>query len=127
MNVLIVEDNKPVGLVLARVVRELGLGAIMAPDGEGALRMFRQREVHLAIVDVQLPGRDGFSVTRAIRDDVGSSLPIILISANIDKGTQQQAGQAGADEFLAKPVRPGRLAELLRQYLPLPVTEPGTP
>ncbi len=127
MNVLIVEDNKPVGLVLARVVRELGLGPIMAPDGESALRMYQQRDVDLAIIDVQLPGRDGFSVVREIRRDAGDGLPVILISANEDTAPEQRAREAGANEFLAKPVRPGRLAELLRQYLSLPVPEQDTP
>ena len=119
MNVLIVEDNKPVGLVLARVVRELGLGALMASDGDSALRMYRQRDVHLILMDIQLPSLDGFSVTREIRNLAGPTLPVILISGNSGDAWQQQALDAGANEFLEKPIRPGELSALLRRYLPL--------
>ena len=124
MNVLIVEDNKPVGLMLGRVVSELGLGVLMARDGEGALRMFRQREVDLILMDIQLPGLDGLEVTREIRSE-DSTLPVILISGDSGEQWRQRARSAGATEFLGKPLRPSELSGALRRHLQLTAPEPG--
>ena len=104
--------------MLARVVRELGLGAFMAGDGDSALRMYQQREVNLILMDVQLPTLDGFSVTREIRNMAGFSVPVILISGNSGEAWQQQARDAGANEFLEKPIRPSELSAVLERYLP---------
>lgn len=117
MNILIVEDNKPVSLLLSRVVQEAGYGYVIAADGETALRLFNQRDIHMAIIDVELPGVDGFQVTRDIRNR-SASLPLVVISANTGEAWQQQAFDAGADEFLSKPLRPSILTELLQRLAP---------
>lgn len=117
MNVLIAEDNKPISLLLARVTEEAGFGAIIAADGETALRLFQQRQVDMVILDVQLPGLDGFRVAQQIRNLAGPDLPIILISGNSGEAWQQQAEDVGANLFLSKPIRPSRFTELLNQYL----------
>ena len=118
MNVLVVEDNKAVSLVLARVIEEAGYGAIIAADGEAALRLFRQRDIIMAILDVQLPDLDGFRAAQQIRNEAGSEMPIIIISGNSGEAWAQQALDVGANEFLSKPVRPSQLIALLRRYLP---------
>ena len=121
MNVLIVEDNKPVSLLLSRVVEEAGLGYVIAADGESALRLFAQRDIRMAIIDVELPGLDGYQVARGIRDQ-SPAMPLIIISANSGDAWRQQAFDAGADEFIAKPVRPSELATLLQRYCSLPAS-----
>ena len=121
MNVLIVEDNKPVSLLLSRIVEETGLGYVIAADGEVALRLFGQRDIHMAIIDVELPGLDGYQVARDIRNQ-SPSLPVLIISANSGDSWRQQAFDAGADEFLSKPVRPSELIALLQRYCSLPTS-----
>ncbi|MCB1836095.1 MAG: response regulator [Alcanivoracaceae bacterium] len=116
MNVLIVEDNKPVSLVLSRVTEEAGHSWFIAADGEVALRMYQQRDIDMMIVDVELPGIDGFQVAREVRNQ-SAKLPIIIISGNQGDVWQQQALDAGANEFLSKPVRPSALQQLLERYL----------
>ena len=116
MNVLIVEDNKPVSLMLSRMVEEAGYGYVMAADGEQALRLFHQRDVGLALIDVELPGLDGFQVAREIRN-ANPSLPLVIISANSGEAWQQQARDAGADRFVAKPLRPSILQPILQEFL----------
>jgi DNA-binding response OmpR family regulator len=118
MNVLIVEDNKPVSLLLSRITEEAGLGYVIAADGEVALRLFGQRDIAMAIIDVELPGLDGYQVARGIRDQ-SPALPIVMISANSGESWRQQAFDAGADEFLAKPLRPSDLAALFQRHLNL--------
>ena len=119
MNVLIVEDNKPVSLLISRVIEEAGHGYYIAADGEVALRMFNQRPVDLVIVDVELPGIDGYQVAREIRNGA-TALPVVVISANQGEAWRQQALDAGANEFLPKPVRPSSLQALLERYQPTP-------
>ena len=116
MNVLIVEDNKPVSLMLSRMVEEAGYGYVMAPDGEQALRLFQQRDVGLAIIDVELPRLDGFQVAREIRN-ANPDLPVVIISGNGGESWQQQARDAGANHFIAKPVRPSVLLPVLQEFL----------
>lgn len=117
MNVLIVEDNKPVSLLVSRVAEEAGHNYYIAADGEVALRMYGQRPIDMVIVDVELPGIDGFQVTREIRDRA-PRLPVVVISGNHGEAWRQQATDAGASEFLPKPVRPSALRELFLRYLP---------
>ena len=79
MNVLVVEDNKAVSLIICRIIEELGHEYVLAADGEAALRLYRQRNVDLLILDVELPILDGFSVAREIRNQNGQT-PILFIS-----------------------------------------------
>lgn len=121
MNILIVEDNKPVSLLLSRIVEDMGLGYVIAADGEAALRLFSQRDIRMAIIDVELPGLDGYQVARDIRNQ-SPALPLLIISGNSGDSWRQQAFDAGADEFLAKPVRPSELTVLLQRYCSLPTS-----
>ena len=75
----------------------------------------------MAIIDVELPGLDGYQVARDIRNQ-SPSLPVLIISANSGDSWRQQAFDAGADEFLAKPVRPSELIALLQRYCSLPTS-----
>ena len=81
MNVLVVEDNKAVSLIICRIIEELGHEYVLAADGEAALRLYRQRNVDLLILDVELPTLDGFSVAREIRNQNGQT-PMLFISGN---------------------------------------------
>lgn len=117
MQILIVEDNKPVSLVLSSFVEQAGYEYVIAADGEQALKLFEQRDIGLAFVDVELPGLDGYQVTRTLRNQA-PQLPLIVISANTSAAWQQQAIDAGADEFLAKPIRLTNVRDLLTRFLP---------
>lgn len=116
MNVLIVEDNKPVSLTLSRIVEEAGHGYVIAADGDTALKMFAQRDVDMAIIDVELPGLDGYQVARTIRNS-NPLLPLVIISGNSGESWQQQARDAGADLFVSKPIRPSEMNDLLQRFL----------
>ena len=123
MNVLIVEDNKPVSLMLSRIAQEAGYGCFIAADGEVALRLFKQRDVDMAIVDVELPRLDGYQVAREIRNQ-HPHLPILVISGTSGESWRQQAIDAGATEFMPKPVRPSTLNEALVRLLGQPSSQP---
>lgn len=116
MNILIVEDSKPVTLVISRVVKEAGHDCLFAADGEIALRLFQQRDVDMVIVDVELPGIDGYEVVREVRR-ASPATPVVMVSGHEREQFRQQALEAGANEFVNKPVAPSRLQQLLTHYL----------
>lgn len=116
MNILIVEDSKPVTLVISRVVKEAGHDCLFAANGEIALRLFRQREIDMLIVDVELPGIDGYEVVREVRR-VSPGMPVVMVSAHEKEERHRQALEAGANEFINKPLPPSRLQQLLTHYL----------
>ncbi|WP_272974959.1 MULTISPECIES: response regulator [Alcanivorax] len=112
MNVLVVEDNKAVSLIICRIIEELGHEYVLAADGEAALRLYRQRNVDLLILDVELPILDGFSVAREIRNQNGQT-PILFISGNHSEAYQQQCLDAGGETLMPKPLRPSELRRWL--------------
>ncbi|KGD66418.1 DNA-binding response regulator OmpR [Alcanivorax nanhaiticus] len=116
MRILVVEDNKAVSLIICRIIEELGHEYVLAADGEVALRLFRQREVDLLILDVELPVLDGFSVAREVRNE-DRNIPILFISGNSSEAYQQQSLDAGGDTLMAKPIRPSELRRWLEGYL----------
>ena len=126
--VLVAEDN-PVNQEVAReFVRLLGPEADLAADGFEALDAFLKRPYDLILMDCQMPGMDGFEATAAIRarskSDGIPCPPIVAVTANALRGDRERCLEAGMDDYLAKPVLPENLRELLGRWLkPLPSEE----
>ena len=99
--ILIVEDEPRMGAILQDYFTAHGLDSDLAPDGEAALERFAQRDYDAVVLDVMMPGLDGYGVCRAIRRESG--LPILFLTA---LGGEEQAlhGYAlGADDYITKP------------------------
>jgi diguanylate cyclase (GGDEF)-like protein len=107
MKVLVVEDNKPISMVVCHIIRGMGHEAVHAEDGETALQLFGKDTYDLILMDVEMPGIDGYATTRRIRELSGDNwFPIIFLSANT-KDTYLATGiEAGGDDYLSKPVKP---------------------
>ncbi len=116
MRILVVEDNKAVSLIICRIIEELGHEYVLAADGEVALRLFRQREIDLLILDVELPLLDGFVVAREVRNE-NQQIPMLFISGNNSEAYQQQCLDAGGDTLMPKPIRPSELRRWLEGNL----------
>ena len=99
--ILIVEDEPRMGAILQDYFSAHGVGSDLAPDGDAALERFAQRDYDAVLLDVMMPGLDGYGVCRAIRRESG--LPILFLTA---LGGEEQAlhGYAlGADDYITKP------------------------
>ncbi len=102
VRVLVVEDETKLGNLLSRGLREEGYSADLAARGEEALWMAKAVEYDAILLDVMLPGLDGFDVCRRLRAD-GVWSPVLMLTAR-DAVDDRVAGlDAGADDYLAKP------------------------
>jgi two-component system, OmpR family, response regulator len=113
MRVLIVEDEPRMAALLARGLREDGHAADVAGEGEEALWMARAAPYDAIVLDVMLPGLDGFATCRRLRED-GVWAPVLMLTAR-DAVDDRIAGlDCGADDYLVKPFSFGELAARLR-------------
>jgi len=103
--ILVVDDN-PVNLKLIRVIlnRE-GYHVQVAPDGESALALIAKSHPRLILMDLQLPGMDGLTLTRRLKADPATRhIPVIAITAYAMIGDEVKAREAGCDAYLSKPI-----------------------
>ena len=102
--VLVVDDEAPVTALLDRLLRAEGYAVDVAFDGESALARVAQAPPDLILLDVVLPGLNGFAVCRRLKDDPATRLtPVILVSGIHEPDIRVQGLEVGADDFLTKP------------------------
>jgi CheY-like chemotaxis protein len=125
-SVLLVEDNAINRELAGEVLRGFGVNVDMATDGEVALRKLRTGQYDAVLMDVQMPGMDGYETTHAIRHDLSlGSLPVIAMTANAMQGDREKCLAAGMDDYLTKPINPERLSEVLAKYVPGDASDGG--
>lgn len=119
-HLLLVEDNHLNQMVAQGILEQLGARVSLAGDGLQALEHLRQVEQHfdLVLMDIQMPGMDGFTATRLIREELGLQLPILAMSAGVSRAEREQCLAAGMNAFIAKPIEQHLLLKILRPYLP---------
>ena len=100
--ILIVEDNADLAFGLRRTLEANGYGVEVADDGAEALRRARVFQPHLIILDLMMPGVDGFSVLTSLRDE-GMNAPVLILSAKSDESDKVRGFRSGADDFVTKP------------------------
>jgi CheY-like chemotaxis protein len=123
--VLYIEDN-PVNLTLMQAFfsRLPGLLLLTAESPAEGLRLARSERPALILLDVQMPGMDGFAVLRHLRDDETTrAIPVLAVSANALQPEIEAALQAGFDDYLTKPLDLDRLVHSVRHWLRQPPTE----
>ena len=110
-----VEDDERIRSVLTAALEDEGYEIVEAPDGETGVDLAMSQEVELAVVDLRLPGMNGFDVVREIRRQ--SAMPIVILTAHGDSHDVVAGLEAGADDFLAKPIGAKELSARLRAIL----------
>ena len=123
--VLIVEDNELNMKLFEDLLGAHGYDTIKTRDGGQVLDMARNQKPDLIIMDIQLPEVSGLEVTQWLKSDQElKAIPVIAVTAFAMKGDEEQCLQAGMNDYLAKPVRIGKLAEMLAKWL-LAKDDPG--
>ncbi len=121
--ILLVEDDVPT-LRLERVIlEEAGYEVRVVGSGEEALRFLAKETPALVMLDVGLPGMDGFATCERIREF--SEVPVLMVSGRASADDEEQGLGAGATDYVAKPFSTQELAGLVKQLLPIPQVTPG--
>ncbi len=116
--ILIVEDNEASRDALARRLKRRGYRILVAVDGQSALSLAQSERPDLILMDLGLPGIDGWEATRQLKNDSATRhIPIIVLSAHAMTNDREQALAAGGDEFDTKPVRFPQLLEKIELLL----------
>lgn len=113
--VVIADDDADIRDLVALAVRRAGLEPVaVVGDGDAALASILREDPDLAILDITMPGLNGFEVCRAVRDaGTTTDVRIVLLSASVDDSDRAMSLAAGADYFMAKPFSPRELVAWL--------------
>ena len=128
VRLLVVEDNEVNQLVIETLLTRRGFSVDRANDGAEALAKLAQGTYAAVLMDCQMPNLDGYAATARIRaqERDGERLPVIAMTAHAMKGDRERCLEAGMDDYLAKPLRPEALDEVLERWLGLaPAGEAG--
>jgi DNA-binding response OmpR family regulator len=113
--ILFIEDDDHMRAVLSLSLRQDGYDVVEARSGEEGLRTLEQRVPDMVLVDLRLPGMNGFEVTRTIRRS--SNVPIAMVTASGDTHDVVAGLEAGADDYVVKPVVAKELSARIRALL----------
>jgi PAS domain S-box-containing protein len=120
--ILIVEDNVANQFVALEILKVLGLQSDVANNGNEALMLLASAPYCAVLMDVHMPGLDGFETTRAIRDPLSKALnkdvPIIAMTANVMIGDREKCLKSGMDDYISKPLSQAALTITLAKWVP---------
>ena len=113
--ILAVEDDERIRAAVKLALEDEGWTVAEAGTGEDALTQFQQEPADVVLIDIMLPGIDGFEVCRSIRRS--SDVPIVMVTARADTHDVVAGLEAGADDYLTKPFAPKELSARIRALL----------
>ena len=113
--ILTVEDDERIRTAVKLALEDEGWEVVESDNGEDALLKFGQQPADVVLIDIMLPGIDGFDVCRSIRR--ASDVPIVMVTARADTHDVVAGLEAGADDYLTKPFAPKELSARIRALL----------
>ena len=118
MNVLLVEDERPLALAIVRILKGAGYAVTWAPDGNKGYEAAKTDEFNAVVLDVLLPGKTGWQILEGLRA-AKVNVPVLMLTAMDETGDKVKGLNLGADDYLAKPFEAeeltARVAALLRR------------
>src|SRR6476619_7437362 len=118
--ILVVDDDKQIVRLVRSYLENAGMIVFTAFDGEEAMKFIRHERPDLVVLDLMLPKRDGWEITRWLRADTHlSTIPILMLTARVEDTDRIQGLELGADDYLTKPFNPlevvARVKAILRR------------
>ncbi|MBE2315598.1 response regulator [Solirubrobacter sp. CPCC 204708] len=116
--VLVADDDEDILQLVSFRLERAGYTVVTASDGQQALAAAREHKPDLAVLDVMMPGLNGYEVTRQLRDDEATAaIPVILLTARVQEADVSRGFEAGADDYLRKPFSPQELRSRVQAIL----------
>jgi len=116
--ILVVDDDHRIVRLLRASLEQAGYQVYVAYDGETALQILRCERPNLVVLDLMLPDRDGWDVTRVMRNDAAlADTPIVMLTARVEHHDRIVGLELGADDYVTKPFHPGELMARIRAVL----------
>lgn len=115
---LLVEDNEDNRIIYSTLLRHLGYTVVEAEDGVQAIALARSERPDVILMDISIPGMDGWEATRILRQDPATKeIPIIALTAHALADDREKASAVGFTSYLAKPVEPRAVVAEVRRWL----------
>jgi DNA-binding response OmpR family regulator len=112
MRILVVEDEKKLAMLIRKALREAGFAVDVLHNGDEALELANNTPFDAIVLDVMLPGRDGLSIVRILRER-RNAVPILILTARADVSERIEGLNLGADDYMTKPFSTSELVERL--------------
>lgn len=118
IRVLVIDDDKQIVRLLQSYLEQAGFAVLTAHDGETALHTIRRERPDLVVLDLMLPGRDGWEITRHLRaDEHLAATPIVMLTARVEDSDKILGLELGADDYVTKPFNPAEVIARVRAVL----------
>ena len=116
--ILLVEDDLPTVELIKFALQSEGLGVVAVHDGISALRAVEKENPNLILLDVMIPGVDGFEVCQLLKHNIKfMKIPIIMVTAKVRKEDRQLGLEKGADDYISKPFDPMELVARVKKLI----------
>ena len=117
-DVLLVEDNPHNRKIFSGMLTHHGFVVREAETGDHALKMVAERAPDIILMDLSIPGIDGWECTKRLKADPKThAIPIVALTAHAMRGDEERARAAGCDGYLSKPISPKLVVEEVRKFL----------
>lgn len=116
--ILIVDDDREIVRLLRSYLEKASFQVLTAYDGDMALQMIRTERPDAVVLDLMLPGRDGWSITRYLRaDEHLAAIPLVMLTARVEDSDKIVGLELGADDYITKPFNPAEVVARVRAVL----------
>ena len=124
--ILMIEDNEQNRYLATFLLKQHGFEVVSAFDGPSGIDMAREMVPDLILLDIQLPGMDGYTVARALRDIAAlDNTPIVAVTSYAMVGDREKALGAGCNGYIEKPINPDTFVSEINQFLPHHLSDQG--
>lgn len=116
ITVLIAEDNQMNQHLISHLMRSWGIEFVLVKNGQEAVDELKKRPYSIVLMDIQMPGMDGYTATEVIRNELGLMIPIIAMTAHAMAGEKEKCLQLGMNDYVSKPIKETLLYNMIGRH-----------
>jgi len=118
LHILVVDDNEMNQSLMRYLLEQWNFSFDIASGGFEAIELLKEKQYDLVLMDIQMPGMDGYSVTEYIRTTLKKAVPVIAMTAHAMAGEREKCLSNGMNEYLSKPISENELLRMIKKFLP---------